>query len=325
MNNWIKPKIIISKCLNNTPCRYNGESCNNKIVTKLSPFIDFIDICPEQEIGLSTPRNPIRLVQKNKKTLLIDTKTFKDYTSLMTEFSNDHYNILQDVRPQGFILKAKSPSCAIHDANVYADSLKGSPVLSKSSGLYGAFIKSKFYNIPIEDDGRLSNFVIRDRFLTKIFTLSYFYSLKNKNDLNLLLLFHKKNTLLFISYNKNLANYMKDILNDSTTDFKNIFLLYESALLDLFATPPEPTSMIDAFLYAYIHFSDMLRTDEKNYFFELIEKYNSGECPHSVIIHTLKGYAIRFYNDYILEQSLLKPYPEELMDFSDSGKGIVRK
>ncbi|MGL4850462.1 MAG: YbgA family protein [Clostridium sp.] len=326
MNNWVKPNIIISKCLNNHPCRYNGESSNSKLVSKLNPFINIIEVCPEEGIGLNTPRNPIRLVQKNKKILLIEPKTLKNYTSLMTEFANESCINLESKHPHGFIFKTKSPSCALHDANIYSDETKGACAIRKSSGLYSSAIKTYFPTLPIEDEGRLSNFSIRNQFLIKIFTLANFYSLKDTNKIYSIIQFHTKNKFLFMSYNQTLSKEMGQILaRYGSIDFNTTFSLYESKLLDLLRKTPSYTSIINVFTHIYSHFSNMLRSNEKDFFFELLDKYKHGNCPYSILINTLKGYAIRFNDTYILNQSLLSPYPEQLIDFSDSGKGIIRK
>ncbi|MGL4875207.1 MAG: YbgA family protein [Clostridium sp.] len=325
MNNWIKPNIVISKCLNNNPCRYNGEAANSKLISKLSPFINLIEICPEEEIGLKTPRNPIRLVQSNGSICLLEPKTLKDHTLSMNEFSSKSCTILKEKNPHGFIFKNKSPSCAVSDAPIYTNSSKEACILKKSSGFYTNHINSYFTKLPIEDEGRLSNFSIRDQFFTRIFTLSHFYSLKNELKINLLIEFHTKNKFLFMSYNQTTTKQLGKILASyGTLDFKSIFSLYESNLLELLSKKPKYTSMINVFMHIYSHFSNMLRTNEKKYFFDLVDKYRLGLCPHSIIINTLKGYAIRFSDKYLLNQTLLNAYPDELVDFSDSGKGIVR-
>ena len=62
---FAKPLIVISKCLEFDACRYNGASINDKIVRSLKKHVQFIPVCPEVEIGLGTPRDPIRLVKKD--------------------------------------------------------------------------------------------------------------------------------------------------------------------------------------------------------------------------------------------------------------------
>ncbi len=61
--NFNRPKIVVSKCLEFDHCRYDGQLINNKYIHKLKDHVDFITICPEVEIGLGVPRDPIHLVR----------------------------------------------------------------------------------------------------------------------------------------------------------------------------------------------------------------------------------------------------------------------
>ena len=54
------PRIVVSKCLEFDKCRYNGLSINDSIIRSLKDYVEFIPIYPEVEIGLDTPRDPIR-------------------------------------------------------------------------------------------------------------------------------------------------------------------------------------------------------------------------------------------------------------------------
>ena len=66
-----KPRIVVSKCLEFDQCRYNGLSINDSIIRSLKDYVEFIPICPEVEIGLGTPRDPIRLCKRKSIKLMI--------------------------------------------------------------------------------------------------------------------------------------------------------------------------------------------------------------------------------------------------------------
>ena len=68
--NFIKPQIIISKCLEFDACRYDGQLISNRYIKKLKEFIDFNPICPEVEIGMGIPRDTIRIVENDNKKIL---------------------------------------------------------------------------------------------------------------------------------------------------------------------------------------------------------------------------------------------------------------
>ena len=112
-----KPKVVISKCLGFSNCRYNGGTENNEFVTRLKDYVDFITVCPEIGMGLGTPREAIRVVEINGENRLLQSKTKRDLTENMNEFAKDFLSSLDEV--DGFILKSKSPSCGIRDVKIY--------------------------------------------------------------------------------------------------------------------------------------------------------------------------------------------------------------
>ncbi|MDD4156861.1 MAG: DUF523 domain-containing protein, partial [Candidatus Cloacimonetes bacterium] len=81
-----KPKIFISKCIEQDHCRWNGAITSSVEVKNLMPFIDLYTACPEADIGLGIPRDPIRLVSINDEVRLIQPATNKDLTDQMKDY-----------------------------------------------------------------------------------------------------------------------------------------------------------------------------------------------------------------------------------------------
>ena len=57
-----RPRIVISRCLEFDACRYNGMLISDQFIKKMKNFCDFITVCPEVEIGLGIPRDPILFI-----------------------------------------------------------------------------------------------------------------------------------------------------------------------------------------------------------------------------------------------------------------------
>ena len=175
MLNTDKPIIVISKCLGFESCKYNGTVEENEFIDKLKKYVEVIPICPELECGLSVPRNPVRIVEIENKKELIQPKENKYITNDMINFSEKFLTKLESV--DGFILKCKSPSCGVKDAKIYTTIEKGRAI-RREKGIFAEAIMQHFPYIPIEDDGRLTNFKIREHFLARIFI--FVYSTPNK-------------------------------------------------------------------------------------------------------------------------------------------------
>lgn len=105
---YVKPIILISKCIEFDNCRFNGQTISSDFVKKLKKFVDFKPVCPEVEIGLGVPRNPIKIVEKkNDKLSIVQPETGKDVTRDMNTFSE---KFLNDLELDGAILKLQYTS-----------------------------------------------------------------------------------------------------------------------------------------------------------------------------------------------------------------------
>lgn len=324
MKDFNKPTIIASKCLDNCPCRYNGEGINSKFLNKLKEYSNVITICPEESIGLGTPRNAIRLIKENDSIGVFDSKTFKDYTKLMTEFSSDFAIKATDLSPDGFLLKSRSPSCGVTDVKIYTSKEKGATTI-KGKGLFASKIKDTFPALPIEDDGRLSNFNIREHYLTRIFTLATFKDVEIENSIKSLNRFHQCNKLLLMAYNQQGQKVLGNIVANHTNDDVDVVISsYKIVLQKVLSRQPRYKSIINMLNHCLGYFCENITNDEKEFFYSLLNDYRIGKSPYSVPLNVLKGYAVRFNNTYLLSQSIFEPYPQSLIDISDSGKGTVR-
>ena len=232
---FVKPKIIISKCLEFDACRYDGQLINNKYIKKLKDFIDFNPICPEVEIGMGVPRKPVHIINDAKKNLLYQKETGQEFSTKMNSFSDEY--ILKIGTVDGFILKSGSPSCGIKSAKIY--SKKTPAPIGKGSGLFASKIIKKFPNHPKEEEKRLNNPFLREHFFTSIFTISDF---RNVTTITNLHQYHAKHKYLFMSYNQLLMKKMgeiaankkrkkiKDVLNNY---YKFLLILLFSSVLDV--------------------------------------------------------------------------------------------
>ena len=74
-------------------------------------------------------------------------------------------------------------------------------------------------------------------------------------------------------------------------------------------------------MYAMGYFSKNLNAAEKAYFLDTMEQYRINRVPLSVCNAILKSWIIRFDEKYLNNQTFFEPYPEQLIEITDSGKG----
>ena len=154
MSVFPRPRVVISRCIDFDSCRYNGKVIRASLREKLEPLVELRPICPELEIGLGVPRDPVVLERGESGTRMIQPSTGRDLTGAMRSFSTRFLDDLDEV--DGFILKSRSPSCAVRDYD-------GGP------GLFATHVRERFPGAVIEDEARLADERVRESFLKKLF------------------------------------------------------------------------------------------------------------------------------------------------------------
>jgi len=167
MSSITKPKIAISACLLGENVRFNGGHKQSLLCSQtLADYFDFVPLCPEVAIGLGIPREPIRLVGDPAHPQAVGTvnrelnvtQPLDDYGQQMAA---EHTDLC------GYIFMQKSPSCGLERVKVYREN--GTPVDGGGRGIYAQAFCARHPNLPVEEDGRLNDPVLRENFLTRVF------------------------------------------------------------------------------------------------------------------------------------------------------------
>jgi len=197
-----KPKVVVSSCLLGENVRYNGKIVKYSFLEKLKNYVDFIPVCPEVSIGLPVPRDRIVLVKEDNNYKAYQLPNGKDLTNKLKDFSNEFLNSLKDI--DGFILKAKSPSCGFQGTKTYKTP-KGKGYIGRRKGIFALEVLNKYKNYPKSDEIDLEDWYKRYIFLTHLFLLSNYKNTDNKKAFanqyaDILKLFNKK---AFSQFKKN--------------------------------------------------------------------------------------------------------------------------
>jgi len=319
----VRPKVLVSKCLEHESCRYDGSMIGNNFVKKLKDFVDFIPICPEVAIGLTITREAVRVIKDGDSQRLVFSRSGNDVTDDMETYAKETIKALSERPLHGAILKSRSPTCGIKDVKIY-DSFGKSPSLGfKTSGFFGGPLSSALTHLAIEDEGRLTNYTIREHFLTRIYIMASFDLIKEKKKINDLVTFQNNNKYLLMAYNQNSQKSLgKLVAKHDHTNIEEIYKEYENLLAVTFSTSLKRGKNINTLLHIFGYFKNDLNSNEKAYFLDVLEQYNDEKAPFSVPLSILGSWVIRFENEYLLGQTIFEPFPRELVHVTDSGKGI---
>lgn len=216
----IKPRIVLSRCFCK-PVRYDGRVVINDFVEKLKPHIDYIDFCPEIDIGLVTPRPPIIVLQMGDSKRLIQPQTGADLTERMLDYVEQTLRNINDI--DGFLLKAKSPSCGVGSTRLY----RNTTAIGKTYGFFAEGIKKKFPYLPLEDEIRLKNEERKWHFLARIFAFSELRDLMKNLDVKKLIDFHSRYEYLLMCYCQKYLKQLGQIVEDKKISVQEKFSKYE--------------------------------------------------------------------------------------------------
>jgi uncharacterized protein YbgA (DUF1722 family)/uncharacterized protein YbbK (DUF523 family) len=319
MRPFPRPTLVLSKCLELDACRYNGQMVRAPAVAKLIPFVELTPVCPEVEIGLGIPRDPIRLVSIQGVTRLVQPTTERDVTALMVDFNDAFLGSQTDV--DGFILKSRSPSCGIKDTKVYSGD-GGSQPSSRGPGMFGGAVLERFPTAAVEDEGRLTNFRIRHHFLTKLFANAALRAVRDSGRMATLVQFHAEQKLTLMAHHQEQMRALGRIVaNPNRQPFGAVVAAYRATLTLALARPARSTSNINVLQHAMGYFSKHLTGAEKQHFLDLLAEYRIGRSPLSAPLALVQSWIARFDEPYLRQQRYFEPYPRDLMDLRDSGRG----
>ena len=280
-------------------------------VALMKPFVRFIPVCPEVEIGLGIPRSAIRIVRTGDGDRLIQPSTGEDVTDSMNRFCGSFLDNLPLV--DGFILKNKSPTSGIGNVNIYPSAEKSAPI-EKGPGFFGGMVLDRYPLYPVEDEGRIRNQRIRDHFLTRIFLLADFRKVKEKGTLFSLSRFHGENKLLLMGYSQRGMEELGKIAANSGNEPSNECIdRYFSQLLQSTRLPVRYTSQINVLLHSIGYLSEQLSTEEKAFFLDQVEGYRKGRLALSSLRIILQAWLLRDGPDALRDQTWFAPYPDDLM------------
>jgi uncharacterized protein YbgA (DUF1722 family)/uncharacterized protein YbbK (DUF523 family) len=311
--------VVASKCLGFANCRWNAEIIRDDFAELLGKFVQYRPICPEVEIGLGVPRDPIHIESIGDELRLVQPATGRDVSWPMHDFCDSFLSGLGPV--DGFLLKYRSPSCGTNDVKIYSEGARSGSI-GKGAGFFAAAVMDRFGDLAIETEGRVKSFRIREHFLTRLWVMARFRAAAEAGTMKDLIDFHSRNKLLLMAYNQaKLRELGRIIANHEHRDAAEVYSLYWEGLGAAFAKIPRYTSNINVLMHSLGYFSKGISSKEKSYFLDVLEKYRSGSLPLSAPISVVNSWLARFEEPYLSQQTFFNPYPEELTMISDSGKG----
>ena len=305
-----KLKIGISACVTGHKVRFDSGHKKSAFCTEqLSEFADFVPICPEVAIGLPVPRPTIRQIKRDDVITVSRPDGSGDVTEQLSAFGLETVANHTDIA--GFIFCAKSPTCGMERVKVYHPNGKGSE--STGVGLFAGQIMKGNPCLPVEENGRLNDPVLRENFITRIFVYQRWLDLKVSGiTKHKLTQFHQHHKYLLMSHCVESYRELGRMLAKSALNVEGLAQCYIQGLMTALTNKATRRTHTNTLMHIQGYFKKQLSKDKKQELAEEINAYREGIAPLLVPLALINHYLRQYPNEYLKTQVYLNPHPKEL-------------
>jgi len=307
-----KIRLGVSACLLGEAVRYDGGHKRDPFLTEmLDPFVTWVPVCPEVEVGLGVPRDTLRLVGEPQAPRLVVERTGADLTDPMQRFARSRVEALAALELDGYVLKRASPSCGLFRVRVHAAS---GPPRAAGRGLFATALLTRLPALPVEEEGRLTDPALRENFIERIFAMARWRSFAARRPrARDLVAFHAAQKLAVLAHSP--AHYARlgrlvaraGGLGRATLDE------YARVLMEGLAVRATRGRHANVLQHLAGFFKTQLTSDERGELSEVIGDYRRGLVPLVVPLTLVRHHVRRLGITYLADQVYLTPHPKELL------------
>jgi len=157
-----RPRLAVSACLLGDKVRYDGQDKRSPWVLSLAREFELVGICPETAIGLGIPRPTIGLYEvEGSIRIRQNDDPVADVTQSLYEYGCRQAREVYC----GYVLKARSPSCGIDDAELR--DWRGN-IIGRGQGGFVHGLLSILGNVPVINEEQLQSEAERQAFIASV-------------------------------------------------------------------------------------------------------------------------------------------------------------
>jgi len=311
-------RIGVSSCLLGDRVRYDGGHKQDHFLTDvMGPQVEWVPVCPEFEMGLGVPREPIQLERKKGEMRLVSIETHADHTQTMRRWAKQRLRELSRENLSGYILKSRSPSCGMERVQIHEPNGARAGI---GRGLYAKALIERFENLPIEEERRLTNPKQRENFIERVFAYRRLRQLFDKRWKNRdVVEFHTQHELLLMAHSprlyRELGRLMARIAKHPRKDFRQ---QYESLFMQAMRARTTRGHHAKVLRRMAGYLTEYVNSAQREKLTRLIEDYRQGLAPLSTPLAVIRSLVRRLGLDYLSldylnDQFYLNPHPKEVV------------
>lgn len=313
-----KLQVGISSCLLGQAVRFNGGHKKDKyIVQTLGEYFDFQPLCPEVGAGLGIPRPTIRLIRDSEDAPLRAVESSQqeqDHTAALVSYTE---SIIDRIRPlSGYILKKDSPSCGMERVKVYRTDQPKSPPQREGAGIFARMVHEHYPNLPMEEEGRLCDPVLRENFIERVFSYHRWQQLEQSGITPAKLVdFHSNHKYSIMAHSQQAVRELGQLVAGAgkSEDFPALCAQYIDRFMSVMALRVNRGRHTNVLQHLMGYVSDAIDADDRAELVDTLSRYQQGYVPLIVPLTLLNHHFRKHPHAYIERQHYLNPHPQELM------------
>ncbi len=305
-------RLGISRCLLGEEVRYDGgHKRDSFLVEVFGRFVEWVPVCPEVEAGFGVPREAMRLTGDPRRPRLVTVHSARDRTAELARFSEERVRQLEALDLSGFVFKQDSPSCGIERVRVF--NRHGTPNRN-GVGLFAGAFMARFPSVPVEDEGRLSDPVLRDNFIERVFSYYRWRTLARgpvtRYDL---VRFHTQHKYLLLAHSRQHYQQLGRLVAQADRyPPKELIERYGVLFMDALAVTATRRKHVNVLQHLVGYMKERLTKSERSDLDSVIDDYRQGLVPLVVPLTLVKQHVVRQGIAYLRDQVYLNPHPKEL-------------
>ena len=309
---WTDPGVPIrvgaSACLLGESVRFDGGHCRDRFVLgALAPFVELAPACPEVELGLGIPRAALRLEASDDGPRLVQPRSGADLTDDLAALAASRDLSALD----GYVVKKGSPTCGLERVRVY----RGGHAQKDGTGLFTAHVRERAPGLPVEEEGRLNDPGLRERFVVHLFAHNRWRVAVARGLTRARLVeFHAAHKLLLRAHDPRAYRELgRWVASTGTRPDAELFAGYGERFLGAFARPARVGAHVDVLEHAFGYLKRLLPADDRRALRRCLEDYRRGLLPRVVPLTLLRFHVRKHDVAYLRDQLYLEPHPLELL------------
>jgi uncharacterized protein YbgA (DUF1722 family) len=247
---------------------------------------------------------------------MVAERTGDDWTERMEALALERVEALAGLDLSGYVTKKDSPTCGMSRVRVYpgGGARKGAVPTRDGVGMFARRLMDRLPLLPVEEEGRLNDPLLRESFIERIFAYARWKALCAEGlTRGGLVAFHTAHKLALLAHSPDAYRKLgKVVAAAKGRPIRQVADEYGEGFMAALKKPATRGRHVNVLQHMAGYFKDLPREDRRE-LEEVIRDFGRGHVPLVVPLTLVRSQVRRQGVDYLAGQTYLDPDPKELM------------